>query len=226
MLRRFLKDEKGATAIEYGLIAALIAIAIVVGVIAAWSELKTISRFAELLTAVEGGGGVSGVTSARARLNTTSILYDWLSRSPLLGWGPGRAYGLDVADNQYMSWAVAWGALGVLPILFIGAVSGLKLLRVARTAVEQVGILSLGASICMMLVTGDFMENYRLFFITVMILQTIYERSASVRSGDRALVETDQPALFMPFRPQRLDRAAPPAADVRDGDHRSPTLSG
>ncbi|MDR7034351.1 Flp family type IVb pilin [Mesorhizobium sp. BE184] len=32
LLQRFLQDEKGATAIEYGMIAALIALAIVVGV--------------------------------------------------------------------------------------------------------------------------------------------------------------------------------------------------
>jgi pilus assembly protein Flp/PilA len=34
MLARFLKDESGATAIEYGLIAALIAVAIIGGVTA------------------------------------------------------------------------------------------------------------------------------------------------------------------------------------------------
>lgn len=41
MLRRFLKDEKGATAIEYGLIAAGIAVAIIAVVQGLGSKLNT-----------------------------------------------------------------------------------------------------------------------------------------------------------------------------------------
>jgi len=39
MLKRFLKNEDGATAIEYGLIAALIGVAIIVAVSAVGTEL-------------------------------------------------------------------------------------------------------------------------------------------------------------------------------------------
>ena len=39
--QKFLKDENGATAIEYGLIAALIAVAIISGVSAVGSKLST-----------------------------------------------------------------------------------------------------------------------------------------------------------------------------------------
>lgn len=56
MFRRFLKDKSGATAIEYGLIAALIALAIVGGVGAT-------------------GGGVAG----RWNDNAQQIV-DWLNR--------------------------------------------------------------------------------------------------------------------------------------------------
>ena len=38
---RFLKDESGATAIEYGLIAALIAVVIITGVTAVGTQLST-----------------------------------------------------------------------------------------------------------------------------------------------------------------------------------------
>lgn len=41
MFARFLKDESGATAIEYGLIAALIAVAIIAGVGALGTQLDT-----------------------------------------------------------------------------------------------------------------------------------------------------------------------------------------
>ena len=40
MFARFLKDESGATAIEYGLIAALIAVAIIAGASALGTELN------------------------------------------------------------------------------------------------------------------------------------------------------------------------------------------
>jgi pilus assembly protein Flp/PilA len=42
MIRRFLKDEAGATAIEYGLIAALISIAAIAAMTNVGNNLKTI----------------------------------------------------------------------------------------------------------------------------------------------------------------------------------------
>jgi pilus assembly protein Flp/PilA len=47
---RFLKDESGATAIEYGLIAALIAVAIVTAVTAIGTNLNTV--FGKVQTAL------------------------------------------------------------------------------------------------------------------------------------------------------------------------------
>jgi len=41
ILRNFLKDESGATAIEYGLIAALIAVVIITAVTAVGTQLST-----------------------------------------------------------------------------------------------------------------------------------------------------------------------------------------
>jgi len=50
MFARFLKDESGATAIEYGLIAALIAVAIISGVTAVGSA--TSNKFNSVATAI------------------------------------------------------------------------------------------------------------------------------------------------------------------------------
>ena len=41
LLKQFLRDEAGATAIEYGLIAALIAVVIITGVTAVGTKLST-----------------------------------------------------------------------------------------------------------------------------------------------------------------------------------------
>ena len=51
LLNRFAKDESGATAIEYGLIAALIAVAIIAAVGALGGRLK--GTFEEIDTAIE-----------------------------------------------------------------------------------------------------------------------------------------------------------------------------
>jgi pilus assembly protein Flp/PilA len=53
MLLRFLKEEDGVTAIEYGLIAALIAIAIIAALIAVGGGLNTI--FNRVVTALTTG---------------------------------------------------------------------------------------------------------------------------------------------------------------------------
>ena len=52
LVSRFIKDESGATAIEYGLIAALIAVAIIIGARALGTSLNT--KFNEVATAVDG----------------------------------------------------------------------------------------------------------------------------------------------------------------------------
>lgn len=54
LLSRFYKDESGATAVEYGLIATLIAVAIMVGAGLLGSALN--NRFSDLATSVDGAG--------------------------------------------------------------------------------------------------------------------------------------------------------------------------
>jgi pilus assembly protein Flp/PilA len=52
LIARFVKDESGATAIEYGLIAALIALAIMVGATQLGSALN--AKFASIATTLNG----------------------------------------------------------------------------------------------------------------------------------------------------------------------------
>jgi len=59
--RRFVKDDSGATAIEYGLIAALVSVAIIVMLGTLGDELNnTFSTVATELQGANGGGGGSG----------------------------------------------------------------------------------------------------------------------------------------------------------------------
>ena len=52
MFNRFLKDKNGATAIEYGLIAALIGVVIIAGVTALGTSID--ATFNDIATAIEG----------------------------------------------------------------------------------------------------------------------------------------------------------------------------
>lgn len=58
LVKNFLKDEDGVTAIEYGLIAALIAVAIITAVNLVGEELGNI--FNKIETALKGSGGEAG----------------------------------------------------------------------------------------------------------------------------------------------------------------------
>jgi len=54
-ISKFMSDESGATAIEYGLIAALIAVVIIAAVTALGTNIS--AKFGEVATAIGGGGG-------------------------------------------------------------------------------------------------------------------------------------------------------------------------
>lgn len=54
LLKRFQNDESGATAIEYGLIAALIGVVIIVGAGQVGTALD--AKFSEIATTIDGAG--------------------------------------------------------------------------------------------------------------------------------------------------------------------------
>lgn len=56
-VKRFIRDEEGATAVEYGLLAALIAVVIVVAVTAVGKGVCT--TFKTIATKLGSGGGVN-----------------------------------------------------------------------------------------------------------------------------------------------------------------------
>jgi pilus assembly protein Flp/PilA len=60
LVRRFHRDDSGATAIEYGLIAALITLAIIVAMTATGTSLKTLFNYtSDRATAVWNNAGTS-----------------------------------------------------------------------------------------------------------------------------------------------------------------------
>ncbi len=60
LVTRFIKDESGATAIEYGLIAALISVALIAGAKAIGTGLD--EKFGDVATGIAGSGTNTGTT--------------------------------------------------------------------------------------------------------------------------------------------------------------------
>ena len=60
LFTRFIEDESGATAIEYGLIAALIAVGMIVGAKAVGTKVNT--KFTEICTEIDNSSTTAGAT--------------------------------------------------------------------------------------------------------------------------------------------------------------------
>lgn len=58
LMLRFLKDESGATMVEYAILVALIAVAVIATVVLVGQEIDT--KFNEVLTALQNAGGGGG----------------------------------------------------------------------------------------------------------------------------------------------------------------------
>lgn len=168
-VRRYSMQEIGMRT----LIAWLFPVAAAGLVITFWDQLTYFSRLVELVDALEGGG-IGNVKTADVRFETVERLLMWFERSPLVGWGPGRALMLDIADNQYVSWLVNWGAIGAgILISLMVALLG-NLIMSSQNSRHFIGATSLMMSVLIMIFTGDFLENYRLFFLMLMFLQVFY----------------------------------------------------
>jgi pilus assembly protein Flp/PilA len=68
LVTRFLKDKSGATAIEYGLIAGLIAVVIITAVTMVGTQLD--SKFTAIGTALQGGSTTTGGTTTGGTTTT------------------------------------------------------------------------------------------------------------------------------------------------------------
>lgn len=139
-------------------------------------------RIVELIEAVQAGN-LAQVDTASIRFDLIKAALAFIERSPLLGIGPGRSYGLDVTDSQLIAWPVMYGIPLALLIggfflwMFINSI------KLASSGELVLGILATAASFFLMLFTGDFMKNYRLFYISVLFAHGIHMVVASRQNG-------------------------------------------
>lgn len=158
-----------------------------------------LSRLQELAESLQGGA-LSDVKTADVRFEVFDVFAEYIARSPWLGWGPGRALGLDIADSQFLSWAALFGvpaAVGVslfFAWLFVGPMWR------ARQRAHQLALLATAASFMLMLATGDFMKNYRLFLIAVLMAHCI-GLLVTAPGTAAAATATPDPDAAAPARP-------------------------
>ncbi|MEQ1579255.1 MAG: O-antigen ligase family protein [Steroidobacteraceae bacterium] len=133
------------------------------------AALEGFGRVMELIQAVQVLD-ISQVETAAIRFATVENALQFIRESPFFGIGPGRAYGLDVTDAQLVAWPLMYGI--PCAILIGGLFSSMFLSIAWRTRKRGYSLAAIATlmSFFLMLATGDFMKNYRLFFISVLIV--------------------------------------------------------
>ena len=148
-------------------------IVVVVSLSTALDAMGGIARIVELLNAL-AAGDLGQVDTASIRFELVQEALKFIERSPWLGVGSGRSYGLDVTDSQLIAWPVMYGIPVALLITFFFAWIFLGAIRKTRSYEHILGLIATAAGFFLMLSTGDFMKNYRLFFITVLIAHAMH----------------------------------------------------
>lgn len=135
-------------------------------------------RLIELTDALQAGD-LAQVDTASIRFDVVREAMAMIGKSPLFGIGPGRSYGFDITDSQLVAWPLLFGVpLALLVSVFFAWIFFGGAFR-ARTPVLRWGMCATALAFLLMLTTGDFMKNYRLFFIVVLVahgMRAIVER--------------------------------------------------
>ncbi|MDX6769391.1 MAG: O-antigen ligase family protein [Elusimicrobiota bacterium] len=135
-------------------------------------------RVRRVVTAVHRGG-LQEESNASKRLDQFRDALSYIERSPVLGWGPSKYETMTYVDNQYLLWLLRNGALGTAVILAALAMAGWRLVVSTRgDPLAMAGALAFLSALALMLMTGQFLDNFRLLFLTGFIAVAIHQRRA------------------------------------------------
>ncbi len=135
-------------------------------------------RVRRVVTAVHRGG-LHEEANASKRLDQFRDAFAYIERSPVLGWGPSKYETMTYVDNQYLLWLLRNGALGTAVILAALAMAGWRLIAATRgEPFARAGTLAFLSALLLMLMTGQFLDNFRLLFLTGFIAVAIHQRRA------------------------------------------------
>lgn len=124
------------------------------------------SRMQALFSAIHKGG-IQKEPNAAGRLEQCAQSWEYIKRSPILGWGPSKYATWDYVDNQYVLWGLRNGLAGALLIIAgLGLVATRLILSQRGDTLAMLGAATFSAAIAVELLTGEFLNNFRLFFVT------------------------------------------------------------
>lgn len=137
-------------------------------------EFATNYRIQMLMSAIEGGG-IKTEANLSGRFDQMRQSWEYTTQTPFFGWGSAK-YGLmEVIDSQYFTWLFRYGLIGFTIILLTCVYIIVNLLRLASFNLKYTyGLLALFLQLFIMLGTGAFLDNFRLFFVTIIFLQVIW----------------------------------------------------
>lgn len=136
------------------------------------------TRVARVVNAVTRGGLQDEANAAR-RLAQARDALGYIARSPVFGWGPSKYETMTYVDNQYLLWLLRNGLAGTGLILVGFALLSWRLLRGAREDLMRwTGAAAFLTSVALMLMAGQFLDNFRLFFLTGFMAAAINEASS------------------------------------------------
>lgn len=157
-------------------------LAILIWLSSALEAVDDLGRVVELFDAIQAGD-LGQVDTAAIRFDLIHSALGFIERSPWFGIGPGRSYGLDITDSQLVAWPVMYGIPLALMLYFFFAWIFVGTIRVAKSREHTLGLLATALAFFLMLATGDFMKNYRVFFITVLFAHCMNLVVAHARSA-------------------------------------------
>ena len=127
----------------------------------------------KLLVSALQNGDVFNDYSAAGRLDMIKKAFDYYSDKPFIGTGSSKYSLMDIVDNQFALWAIRLGTIGILVICYFFIAIFMIQWKLANSFKYKVGLMGFWLSVFLMLQTGAFLENYRLFFLFSVFIASI-----------------------------------------------------
>ena len=119
----------------------------------------------QMVTRALDGGGLQTEANAEVRLNMMQKAYELLQESPVVGWGSNKYGGMEIIDSQIFAWLYRAGVLGFAAIFFCFGIVLVPQLKAGVRHGALPGVAAFWGGAAVMLFSGAFLDNFRLFFI-------------------------------------------------------------
>jgi hypothetical protein len=150
--------------------------------------LPSVARVSEVNSAI-ASADISSIASFAHRLEHNLFIWDSVKESLIWGLGPAKYSLTTVIDNQYLLWITRQGIVGFtiicLGIYFLFH----RMMRAAPGTSHVYGVLCFFLVIGLFGMTGAFLNNFRLFLLTLFFAAVILDSCLTVKAYPRVRKE-------------------------------------